>query len=113
MRDRDCSFSSLVRPICTDGRWSCPEGTRDHARSCLGTCTVVPLPDGCTCEYRWGLSYFISCDVCPDDADEEGICEYNVMRCGERDAFDNRRCFCDGGRWRCAPLETPWDAGTP
>jgi len=92
-------------PVCEDGVWRCPGGTRD-AESCPPGCVGPPPGPGCECV---GAAW--SCDdgVCPDTVrpyerehpDNRCTDEGATCRAGDGGCGTNLFCTCEGGRWDC------------
>jgi hypothetical protein len=86
----DCSVDAGVGPVCTDGAWACPRGTRDLARC---PPTDLRCPEG----------------IDPWNPDHPGnACTSEGARCtsGGPDACGAAMfCDCTGGRWSCAVAE--------
>lgn len=104
----DCGSDAGLPPICSDGAWVCPPGTRD-AGECPPTCWG-PAPPGCVCDRgEWRCDATCPPDLNPwDPSHPSNACWVEGAECtsgGTDPCGGGMWCTCRGGRWECAVAE--------
>lgn len=101
----DCGSDAGLAPICEDGAWRCPPGTRDLS-TCPPSC-IGPRPPGCACV---GTEWRCEGGTCPPDLSpwEPTACAIEGAECtsgGTDPCGVGMFCTCRAGLWECAVAE--------